>query len=108
MEMNIGFVDKLAGNQGWNGNLDALNDYLRWPQNKYKFVFKSAERIRNALSYPETIRWLTNNLAICHPENRTSVHAKIAMAEKNQGQTLFDVILEILQDHKDSIELVLR
>lgn len=106
-EMNKNFISK-HGDSVWNGNLDAFNDYLNWPQSKYQFVFENSESIKEGLSFEATLLWLTNKLERCHPSNTDSVSKEIELAKSKKGQTLYDIILEIIEDNKDKVSLVLK
>lgn len=45
---NLGFVHLIGGH--WNGNLDALNDYLYWPSRPdYTLVLYGADRLRDGV-----------------------------------------------------------
>jgi hypothetical protein len=45
---NAGLIRKVGGN--WNGGLDALNDYLSWPEHdRYRLVLKGWHACANAL-----------------------------------------------------------
>jgi hypothetical protein len=87
----------------WSGNLDAFNDILRGgmgtPDGGFVFRLKDTANIRKALGYAETTRWLEETLERCHPTNRESVAARIELARRNDGETLFDVIVEIIRVH---------
>lgn len=48
--VNVGFLWKLGDGGGWNGNLDAFNDYLFWPDEKpYRLVIRGWDRCAAAL-----------------------------------------------------------
>lgn len=47
---NKGFI-KPVGGEGWEGNLDALNDYLWWPsETPYRLVIDGWEKCRRAVN----------------------------------------------------------
>jgi hypothetical protein len=66
------------------------------------------------LGFTETIRWLEEIEQTCHPGNRELIEAKLLLARKQEGQTLFDIIVDIIRDHgpagtqaKDGVDLEL-
>lgn len=47
---NKAFIELVGGK--WNGNLDALNDYLSWPEpNPYELVILGADHCANVFDY---------------------------------------------------------
>jgi len=49
-EFNKNMIRSVGGE--WNGNLDAFNDYLSWPEpNPYKLVIKGTDRCKEILNY---------------------------------------------------------
>ena len=47
---NEGFVEQVGGS-GWNGNLDAFNDYLWWPdEHPYNLVIRGWTACANAVN----------------------------------------------------------
>lgn len=78
-----------------------------------KWVNSDSSRL--ALSYDAMARWLEQILLTCHPSHRASIEARVSNAQRGQGQTLFDMIVEIIYDHgpggsesEDGIILELR
>ncbi|MBG0567328.1 barstar family protein [Actinoplanes aureus] len=94
---------KLLRHHTWNGNLDAFNDILHGgfgtPETRWVFRWAHSELSRTALGHDATVRWLEQILRTCHPSNRASVEARISEARRGEGQTLFDMIVEIIRDH---------
>ena len=94
----------------WNGNLDALNDILYGgfgtPDEGFSLTWRNSDTSRKALGYGETALWLMENLQRCHPSNRPRVQSELNDAQNNQGNTLFDIIVEIIRGHKD-IDLIM-
>jgi hypothetical protein len=87
----------------WHGNLNAFNDILRGgfgtPEGGFVLRWTNSDRSRKALGWPETIKRFEENLERCHPINRDSVLAELETARRNEGQTLFDAIVEIIGFH---------
>ncbi|WIV56056.1 barnase inhibitor [Amycolatopsis nalaikhensis] len=61
---------RLLDDYRWQGNLDAFNDILGG-------------------GFGRT----------CHPSNRSAMRARIASAERGEGPTLFDEIVELIRRH---------
>ena len=87
----------------WGKNLDAFNDILRGgfgtPAGGFVLRWENSEISRQELGYPETVVQLRRKLERCHPTNRESVAARLRDAENGTGPTVFDWLLEIIQDH---------
>ncbi len=87
----------------WGRNLDAFNDVLRGgfgtPEGGFVLRWLNSERSRVALGMPETISWLERKLVTCHPSNVASVQADIRDAREGKGDTLFDILVEIIRTH---------
>lgn len=118
-----GFMDEIARlpepDVYWGRNLDAFNDVLRGgfgtPEGGFVLRWVNSERSRATLGFPETIRWLEQKIRRCHPSNVPSVEADLRAAREGQGQTLFDILVEIIRAHgpggdeaEDGIVLELR
>ena len=97
----------------WGKNLDAFNDILYGgfgtPDEGFILVWRNSEVSKRVLGYGETVNWMEKKLLNCHSTNVQSVKKDIDEAKQNKGQTLFDIILEILnnKEHSD-IELRLE
>ena len=98
------------------GKLDAFNDVLLrrfHPPNGFVLVWKHASLSRARLDHAETARVLQRRLKRCDPTARESVAEKKASAERGEGPTVFDWLVEIIQEHGDNgsepdgVELVL-
>lgn len=87
----------------WNGSLDAFNDILRGgfgtPETGWVLRWVNSDSSRVALGYDATIRWLEQILLTCHPSHRANIEARVSDAQRGEGQTLFDMIVEIIYDH---------
>lgn len=79
-EMNVGFICSLDGSPAWDGNLDALNDYLRWPKNPCRLVFTNSLNIQRALQ----------------------------AGDPTMVPDIYKVILNIFEDNCDTVELILK
>lgn len=107
------------GTAPWGRNFDAFNDVLRGgfgtPERGFVLLWTNSERSREALGYEATVRWLEQKLPRCHPTNVPQVEADLEAARRREGQTLFDILVEIIRTHgpgreeeEDGVELQLR
>ena len=95
--MNDGFVRPTGGD--WNGNLDAFNDYLKWPEeSEYELEISGSDQCAGALGHDAMANELRRKLGSCHPSHAATIRADIAAAEKGQGRTLFDLVREIIAE----------
>jgi len=89
----------------WGHNLDAFNDILNGgfgtPTEGFRLIWQNSARSRQALGYPETVRRLGHRLETCHPESRDQVRNDIELAERGEGQTVFEWLIEIIRSHAD-------
>lgn len=103
----------------WNGNLDAFNDILRGgfgtPEEGFIIRWKNSAVSHKALGYLETVRQLEKKLEQCHPANKEEVTREIEAAKNQTGPTVFDWLIEIIEDHcvggsqaDDGVELILE
>jgi hypothetical protein len=104
--VNAGFVRHIGGT--WNGNLDAFNDFLSWPpETNYELEVLGAETCGQHLGHAAKAAWLRAHIGTCHPSNVADMKARLVQAESGEGETLFEVILEIVADNPQ-VRLVLR
>ena len=87
----------------WGRNLDAFNDILRGgfgtPDEGYVIRWINSDASRAHLGYAETARQLETRLERCHPSNRTAVGHQLKEARASRGPTVFDWLVEIIEDH---------
>jgi hypothetical protein len=87
----------------WHGSLDAFNDILRGgcgtPGGGFEIQWVNSARSRLALGWPATIRWLEDTLKRCHHTNIPRLTQQLERARREEGTTLFDWIIEIIQVH---------
>lgn len=111
--------ERLIPDAYWGRNLDAFNDIMRGgfgtPEGGFVLRWSHSEVSRTNLSHPETVRQLEKRLERCHPSNREFVRADLIRAQKGQGTTVFDWLIEIIQIHgvggdeaEDNVKLVLE
>jgi hypothetical protein len=94
---------RLLSDYVWRGHLDAFNDLLRGgfgtPENGWVLRWLNSDLSRSALGYEATVQRLEGILRTCHPSNGPVVAARIASAQRGEGPTLFDEIVEIIRIH---------
>lgn len=111
-------VSQTLGAVGWGRNLDAFNDILRGgfgtPEEGFVLRWAHSDLSAQRLGWPETIRYIEKKLTTCHPDNVSHVDADLQAARRGEGQTLFDIIIEIIAVHgpggreaSDNVHLVL-
>ena len=87
----------------WGHNLDAFNDILSGgfgtPDEGFVLGWRNHEQSKATLGFPETIRVLERRLERCHETARDMVLKKISEAKAQRGQTIFEELVEIIEDH---------
>ena len=87
----------------WGANLDAFDDILGGgfgtPSDGFILRWSNSSHSQRALGYAATIRHLENRLRRCHPDNVSVVKKDLEAARRGEGQTLFDVLIEIIRRH---------
>lgn len=96
---------RLLTGHTWHGNLDAFNDILRGglgtPAGSWVLRWVNSAASRAALGYPATVHRLSG---LAHPDQD-----RLRAAERGEGPTLFDELVEIIRDHAaDGVRLELR
>ncbi len=94
----------------WGENLNALNNMLNGDfgliPDKFRLLWRHAERSRERLGYAETVRQLTLQLRDCHPTALIKTAWALRAALRGQGPTVFDWLVALIDEHSN-IELVL-
>jgi RNAse (barnase) inhibitor barstar len=101
----------------WGRNLDAFNDVLRGgfgtPEGGFILRWLHSSRSRDALGYRATVDYLERKLQRCHPANIPMVTSELEAARRGEGQTVFDILVEIIRIHgpggdeaEDGVEIV--
>ena len=105
------FTRVLGLTMPWGGHLDAFNDFLNGgfgtPDEGFVLVWLSSGLSRQRLGYSETLRWLEERVHHCPPSNVAHFQQRIIAAQRQEGETLFDSLVEIIRHHED-IELRLE
>jgi hypothetical protein len=104
--VNQGLLRSVGGE--WNGNLNAFNDYLSWPEEEeYEIELRESAKCVAALGHQAMAEWLRECAETCHPSSVEQMRTRLAAAEAGQGETLFDVIREIVSENRH-VRLVLN
>jgi len=95
----------------WHGNLDAFHDILRGgfgtPSDVFVLIWRHSNLSSARLGYGETTKWIEERVRNCHPDNVPHMQKLLSAARRGEGQTLFEMLVEIIRDH-DDIELRLE
>lgn len=101
-----GFYDEVTAvlfdGRPWGRNLDALADALD-PERPLRWVH--AGRSRAQLGHEETARWLAEKLTRVHPDNHERWALRLAAARRGEGDTLFDVLVQLMRERGAQLEL---
>ena len=85
-------------------NLNAFNDLLRGGFGVHEYdepihlKWENSQKSKLDLGYNATLNFYTEVLEKCHPSNINSVKKKIELAKAKEGQTLFDILVEIIME----------
>lgn len=94
---------RLIPGASWGKNLDAFNDILRGgfgtPDEGFILRWANASASRERLGFDETVRYIERKLTRCHASNVAAVEADLASARRGEGETLFDLIVDIVRAH---------
>jgi RNAse (barnase) inhibitor barstar len=99
---------KLTKDLGWKTgrNLNAFNDVLRGGFGVYEYeepirlIWQNSNESKEKLGWDETIKYISAKLKTCHPTNIQSVKDDLHLAQQHKGQTLFELIVDIIQTHQ--------
>lgn len=104
-------IKVLKGQATWGKNLDAFNDVLSGgfgtPAEGFVLVWDNSEISKDMLGWPETIKFIEQKLTTCHPSNVEHVGKDLEDAKNHQGQTLFEILIDIIKGH-DDVDLILK
>jgi len=100
--------NELTKDLGWKTgrNLDAFNDLLRGGFGVYEYeepfllIWENSGYSKNHLGWEETIRYVKSKLKTCHPANTQYVEEDLRLAQQHKGQTLFEIIVDIIKSHE--------
>jgi len=92
---------------GWpiGRNLDAFNDVL-WGgfrvydyEEPIRLIWLNSDKSRTDLGWAETVNYLTTKLTTGPASTAVSAKRGLALAESRTGKTLFEIIVDIIQEH---------
>ena len=104
-------IDRLLTRDlGWRTghNLDAFNDLLRGGFGVHEYGqgleirWINAAKSRRDFGYPAAEAYWQSILERCHPSNRGWAQENLQAAQRGEGQTLFDLLVEIILDSDGS------
>lgn len=112
------FGTAVLGGTDYGRNLNAFDDVLRGgfgsPEGGFVLRWTTSGVSRGRLGYDETVRFIERKMETCHPANVESVRDELIRARNGEGETLFDIICDILRNHgpggdesEDGVVLVL-
>jgi len=87
-------------------NLDAFNDLLRGGFGVYeyeepiKLIWKNISKSKTDLGLEATKKWYERKITENKNENQQFFKDKLKELTDKKGQTLFDIIIEIISEHK--------
>ncbi|MBE8719589.1 barstar family protein [Sphingobacterium pedocola] len=95
--------------EDWNlGNsLDAFDDLLYGgygllkDYDKLEIIWKNIEHSRKSMGVEATQKYYLDKLNSNLPYNKSLLHQKLKDLDAGKGQTYFDVLLEIIDSHKN-------
>lgn len=92
--------------EGWKvGTLDGFDDVLYGFQGK--IIWKNAQKSKKDLGMEATIEFYETKIRQGKPFNVVLMQQKLDELIEGNGQTLFEILVEIIESHK-SINLVLN
>jgi RNAse (barnase) inhibitor barstar len=101
--------NKIVPGATWGHNLDAFNDILcggfGTPEEGFVLLWQNSQLSRKRLGYDETVRQLEIRKRHSRPSNIPQIDQEIARAKQNEGVTIFDWLVEIIEGH-EIIDLV--
>lgn len=109
MESFYNEIDRvLTKNLDWKTghNLQAFNDLLRGGFGVYKegkpikLIWKNISKSKVDLGFEETKKWCEQNIVLNRFGNKRFFEDTLKELTENNGQTLFDIFLEIISEHK--------
>ena len=95
-------------------NFDAFRDLLRGGFGVHEygepidFVWENSEKSRRDFGYDATAQYHEKILKRCHPSNRGIVAERITAAHNHEGETIFDMIVEQINDKSDAYDHTLE
>ena len=102
------FGSRVIPRSTWGENLDAFNDVLRGgfgtPEEGFILVWRNSDISRSRLGHQAMARKIEERLT---RYRSPAAEAELAAARRGEGETLFGLLVEIIQGHPD-VELILK
>lgn len=104
-----GFYDEVSRlfmkDKDWKiGTLDGFNDVLYGFQGE--IIWKNSQKSKKDLAFDSTKEFYQNKIVVGKPFNVQLIQQKLDELIDGNGQTLFEILVEIIQSHKN-ITLIL-
>lgn len=97
------FATQALSGYRWHGNLDAFNDILRdgfgTPKGGFTLRWLNSTLSTERLGYREMVTWLEGTRKTAHRSNLPSIEKRLEAAQRQEGQTMFDMLVEIIRVH---------
>lgn len=101
--------EALIPGERWGKNLDAFNDILCWPlardSEPYVLVWRRSSLSRRRLNHGAAEQHWQKVIGNCGGQPSRWQAEQLARAERCEGPTAFDWIVEIIQQHPDWLSL---
>jgi formate dehydrogenase maturation protein FdhE len=65
-----------------------------------KLIWLNSSKSKIDFGVDATIKYLTEILKKCHPTNRQSINEQIELLKENKGETLYQIISDIIKGHE--------
>ncbi|SDI77437.1 hypothetical protein SAMN05421846_11368 [Chryseobacterium taeanense] len=106
----VGFYEEISQlflkDEDWEvGTLDGFNDILYEFQGE--IIWENSEKSRKDLGFDLTKEFYENKISQGKPFNIKLIQQKLDELIDGTGQTLFEILIEIIESHKD-ITLILN
>jgi len=104
-----GFYEEISElfmkDEGWKvGTLDGFNDILYGIDSD--MIWKNSQKSKEDLGFEITKEFYENKIRIGKPFNVELIQQKLDELSDGNGQTLFEILIEIIESHKN-ITLIL-
>ena len=90
----------------WGRNVDAFEELAHSTPEGSVVRWIDAARSRTVLGHPATVQWLEQRLPKVHPSNRAEFSKRLEHARQARGETLFDMLIDVLESAPAAFELI--
>lgn len=106
--------DLLMGEKDWklSNSLDAFDDLLYGAYSKWKdydlleIIWHDIETSKENLGYQCTLNYYRSKIFPGSPFNISLFKQKIEELKKDKGPSYFDILIEIIESHKERVRLI--